>query len=87
MAEFQAELSHGGPFRPIFCSLGIGYATRFPTIVTKHAHHKTPYGDRSKGILMNLGDDPEFNHVKTKHSSAMVDRIHSVPEGESLYSK
>ena len=35
--------------------------------------------------LMELDDDPGFNHVKTKHSIDMVRRIKDVPEGGNLY--
>ena len=35
--------------------------------------------------LMELDDDPGFNHVKTKHSFDMVKRIQNVPEGGNLY--
>ncbi|SVE29834.1 uncharacterized protein METZ01_LOCUS482688, partial [marine metagenome] len=35
--------------------------------------------------LMDLEDDPTFNHVQTKHSNEMAKRIEAVPEGSSLY--
>ncbi len=35
--------------------------------------------------LMNHPEDPAFNHVPTKHSPEMVQRILACPEGKSLY--
>lgn len=35
--------------------------------------------------LMYKEDDSSFNHVKTKHSLEMQERLKAVPEGESLY--
>lgn len=35
--------------------------------------------------LIKLEDDKAFNHVRTKHSDAMKDRLALVPEGKSLY--
>lgn len=35
--------------------------------------------------LIHLKDDVDFNHVRTKHSESMKDRLAKVPEGKSLY--
>ncbi|MFK8058478.1 MAG: DNA cytosine methyltransferase [Polaribacter sp.] len=35
--------------------------------------------------LIKLEDDKEFNHIRTKHSDAMKERLALVPEGKSLY--
>jgi len=37
------------------------------------------------GDLMKLGDDPEFNHVQTKHRPDMSERMLALEEGKSLY--
>lgn len=35
--------------------------------------------------LMNKEDDPLFNHITTKHTKEMEQKLLNVPEGESLY--
>lgn len=35
--------------------------------------------------LLNLDDNKEFNHIKTKHREDMIERLSLVKEGESLY--
>lgn len=35
--------------------------------------------------LVLLEDDKEFNHIRTKHSESMKERLAVVPEGKSLY--
>lgn len=37
------------------------------------------------GDLMNHPEDPAFNHVPTRHSAEMQQRIIACPEGQSLY--
>lgn len=37
--------------------------------------------------LMTMEDNPEFNHVATRHSQKMVEKILATPEGSSLYEK
>jgi DNA (cytosine-5)-methyltransferase 1 len=37
------------------------------------------------GDLVNLEDNPKFNHVRTKHNDEMKERLAKVPEGKSLY--
>lgn len=39
------------------------------------------------GDLVKKKDDPKINHVRTKHSDSMKERLASVPEGKSLYDK
>ena len=43
---------------------------------------------RSEGIkrFINLPEDKNFNHIFTKHSEEMKQRIIAVPEGKSLFS-
>jgi len=38
------------------------------------------------GDLVKVPDDPKFNHVRTKHSKEMKERLSAVPEGKGLYS-
>lgn len=35
--------------------------------------------------LQNLEDNKQFNHVRTRHSDEMRERLNNVPEGKSLY--
>jgi DNA (cytosine-5)-methyltransferase 1 len=35
--------------------------------------------------LIKMADNPEFNHVRTKHKDEMKQRLAAVPEGKSLY--
>lgn len=35
--------------------------------------------------FMKIGDNPEINHVASKHSVEMLERLAAVPEGKSLY--
>jgi DNA (cytosine-5)-methyltransferase 1 len=37
--------------------------------------------------LVKLKDNPTFNHVRTKHTDDMKERLAKVPEGKSLYDK
>ncbi|MDD2491168.1 MAG: DNA cytosine methyltransferase [Bacteroidales bacterium] len=37
------------------------------------------------GDLMTLEDNPEFNHIKTRHRPDMVEKMLSLKEGDSLY--
>lgn len=37
--------------------------------------------------LVELKDNPKFNHVRTKHTDDMKERLAKVPEGKSLYDK
>lgn len=39
------------------------------------------------GDLVNVKDNPKFNHVRTKHTDDMKERLAKVPEGKSLYDK
>lgn len=39
------------------------------------------------GDLVKLKDNPKFNHVRTKHTDDMKERLAKVPEGKSLYDK
>lgn len=61
--------------------------------VGKKNHHPTPlleegcYITTKEAIqdLINLEDQKEFNHVRTKHNEKMRERLAAVPEGKSLY--
>lgn len=35
--------------------------------------------------LMDLPDNKDFNHFRTKHKPEMVERLNAIPEGKSLY--
>ncbi|NJM80832.1 MAG: DNA cytosine methyltransferase [Flavobacterium sp.] len=37
--------------------------------------------------MVKLKDNPKFNHVRTKHTDDMKERLAKVPEGKSLYDK
>ena len=37
------------------------------------------------GDLVDHPEDPEFNHVPTRHRQDMIDRMRKLPEGHSLY--
>ena len=39
------------------------------------------------GDLVKMKDNPKFNHVRTKHTDDMKERLAKVPEGKSLYDK
>lgn len=61
--------------------------------IDKKNHHPSPLLEADSYIttkesikdLINLKDDKKFNHVRTKHSDDMKERLALVPEGKSLY--
>ena len=69
--------------RVIFIANKIGAMNYHPKPMFNVENYKTM--QHAIEDLMDLDDDPKFNHVKTKHSLGMVNRISSVPEGGSLY--
>ncbi|MEE2858837.1 MAG: DNA cytosine methyltransferase [Candidatus Neomarinimicrobiota bacterium] len=69
--------------RVIFIANKIGATNFHPKAILKESDYKTV--QCAIEDLIDLDDDPEFNHVKTKHSVEMINRINSVPEGGTLY--
>ena len=63
--------------------------------IGKKNHHPAPLLESDSYIttkeaisdLVRLKDDPKFNHVRTKHTDDMKERLAKVPEGKSLYDK
>jgi DNA (cytosine-5)-methyltransferase 1 len=63
--------------------------------IGKKNHHPAPLLESDSYIttkeaisdLVKLKDDPKFNHVRTKHTDDMKERLAKVPEGKSLYDK
>mgnify|MGYP001080124786 CR=1 FL=1 len=61
--------------------------------IKKENYHPSPLLKPSSYIttkeaiqdLIELKDDAAFNHIRTKHSDAMKERLAAVPEGKSLY--
>lgn len=61
--------------------------------IGKTNHHPSPLLESGSYIttkeaikdLIKLKDDAAFNHIRTKHSDAMKERLALVPEGKSLY--
>ena len=61
--------------------------------IGKKNHHPSPLLESGSYIttkeaikdLIKLKDKKEFNHVRTKHSDDMKERLALVPEGKSLY--
>jgi len=61
--------------------------------INKENYHPSPLLKPSSYIttkeaiqdLIELKDDAAFNHIRTKHSDAMKERLAAVPEGKSLY--
>jgi len=70
--------------RVIFIANKIGAINFHPRPILKENNYKTV--QHAIEDLIDLDDDPNFNHVKTKHSAKMVNRIRRVPEGGTLYS-
>tara|TARA_R110002126_G_scaffold181187_2_gene329960 strand:+ start:54983 stop:56230 length:1248 start_codon:yes stop_codon:yes gene_type:complete len=61
--------------------------------IKKENYHPSPLLESGSYIttkeaiqdLIELKDDAAFNHVRTKHSDSMKERLAAVPEGKSLY--
>ena len=61
--------------------------------IGKKNHHPSPLLEPGSYIttkeaiydLIMLPDNQDFNHVRTKHSAEMKERLAQVPEGKSLY--
>ena len=69
--------------RAIFIANKIGVKNYHPLPILNENKYKTI--KMAIEDLMELDDDPGFNHVKTNHSINMVRRIKDVPEGGNLY--
>lgn len=70
--------------RVIFIANRLGLTNFHPEPILKEAEYITTA--EAIGDLMNLSDNKDFNHVRTRHSDEMKSRLASVKEGESLYS-
>lgn len=69
--------------RVIFIGNRIGATNYHPKpILTKDQYVTT---GEAIADLMTHPDDPDFNHVTTKHRPDMVERMKVLPEGKSLY--
>jgi len=69
--------------RVIFIANKIGADNFHPMPFLDKINYKTTK-DAIKDLI-DLGDDPNLNHIRTKHSKNMVERISAVEEGKSLY--
>lgn len=69
--------------RVIFIGNKIGVTNYHPKPILTPGHYITT--GQAIGDLVNHQEDLEFNHIPTKHSSDMQQRILNCPEGESLY--
>jgi DNA (cytosine-5)-methyltransferase 1 len=63
----------------------VGKEIEFPEPLTDKEHYVTV--GQAIGDLMELEENKEFNHVFTKHSDEMKERLLAVEEGKSLYEK
>lgn len=69
--------------RVIFICNRINKTNYHPQPLLKPSEYKTTRDAIED--LMDLDDNKEFNHVKTKHKGDMPERLAAVPEGASLY--
>ncbi|MDY0143951.1 MAG: DNA cytosine methyltransferase [Bacteroidales bacterium] len=69
--------------RVIFIGNRIGKVNYHPKAFLAPAEYLTT-GD-AIGDLMELNDNPAFNHVQTKHRPDMVEKMLALEEGKSLY--
>ena len=69
--------------RVIFIGNRIGAPILYPQPMVDPAHYRTTR--EAIEDLMDHPEDPAFNHVPTRHSPKMVERIQALPEGQSLY--
>ena len=69
--------------RVIFICNRIGKTNYHPEPFVKKENYRTIKDAISD--LMDLPDDKSINHVRTKHSKEMSERLNNVPEGKSLY--
>ena len=69
--------------RVIFIGNKKGLVNYHPQPILDENHYVTT--GQAIADLMDHPEDPEFNHVPTKHSAEMQKRILECPEGQSLY--
>lgn len=69
--------------RVIFIGNRIGLKNFHPMPMLSPEHYKTT--GEAISDLMDHPEDPSFNHVPTKHSAEMIERMKVLPEGKSLY--
>lgn len=69
--------------RVIFVGNRMGWKNYHPQPLLAEGNYVTTR--ESIADLMEKKPDPLFNHVPTKHSDEMQERLMAVPEGESLY--
>ena len=69
--------------RVIFIGNRIGANNYHPQPIFDALHYNTTAS--AIADLMDHPSDPAFNHVPTKHSLEMQERLMAVPEGQSLY--
>ncbi len=71
--------------RVIFIANRIGKKNYHPSPILESDSYITT--KEAIGDLVKVKDNPKFNHVRTKHSDDMKERLAKVPEGKSLYDK
>lgn len=69
--------------RVIFIGNRIGVKNYYPKPLIKKENYKTLGEEIARFMTMN--NDPSINHIITKHSPDMAQRILECPEGKSLY--
>lgn len=69
--------------RVIFIGNRIGATNLYPAPLLSETNYVTL--GQAIGKYMDMPDDPSINHVRTKHSPEMVERLRAVPEGRSLF--
>ncbi len=69
--------------RVIFIGNRIGVQNLHPKPILDPCHYVTT--GEAIADLMTHPEDPAFNHVPTKHSPEMEERMRALPEGKSLY--
>lgn len=69
--------------RVIFIGNRVGGKNYHPQPFLDKEHYKTLGQEIER--FMNLPNDKSINHIITKHSKEMSERIEAVPEGKSLY--
>lgn len=69
--------------RVIFIGNRIGKENRYPAPIITPDHYVTT--GQAIADLMDHQEDPEFNHVPTRHRPDMVARMSALQEGHSLY--
>lgn len=69
--------------RVIFIANRVGIVNEFPEPLVTKEHYKTV-----NDAILDLMDEPEnirFSHIITKHSTDIVNKIHELKQGDSLY--